>query len=147
MRLASRLSAAAVPGAVAAILLLLGLLATLQYRWAGELSEAERARLSAAARARAEGLSREFDLEVTRAWAGLQMGAAALRTRDFGAYADRYQAWHQSAAHPALVREVLLLEPEGSALPPLPVLPRRRARSRPPCGRPAWTRCAAAPRS
>jgi signal transduction histidine kinase len=116
MRLASRLSAAAVPGAVAAILLLLGLLATLQYRWAGELSEAERARLSAAAKARAEGLSREFDLEVTRAWAGLQMGAAALRTRDFGAYADRYQAWHQAAAHPALVREVLLLEPEGSEL-------------------------------
>ncbi|HEX6737838.1 MAG TPA: ATP-binding protein [Vicinamibacteria bacterium] len=112
MRLAHRLSAAALPAALGAILLLLGLLATLQYRWAGALSEAERVRLSASARARAEALSREFDIEITRAWSGLQMSAETLRARDFAAYAERHQAWLRAAAHPALVREVFLLEAE-----------------------------------
>ena len=110
-----RLSALALPAATAVILMLLALLATLQYRWAGELSAAEIERLRAGAKSRAEALARDFDLEVTRAFVGLQMGGDALVRGDFGAYADRYEAWRRTAAYPGLVHDVLLVEPSGSA--------------------------------
>ena len=111
-----RVSARALPAATAVILVLLALLATLQYRWAGELSAAEVERLRAGARSRAEALARDFDLEVTRAFLGLQMGGDALARRDFGAYADRYEGWRRTAAYPALVHEVLLVDSEGGEM-------------------------------
>jgi signal transduction histidine kinase len=117
MRRGNRLSSVALPAAVAAVLLLLGLLATLQYRWAGELSEAERLRLRAAAQARADALSRDFDVEVTRAFVKLQMSGRSLR--DGADYADVYDAWRRGAADPSLVRDVFLVEladEEGAAL-------------------------------
>lgn len=116
MPISRRLSALALPAATAVILLLLALLATLQYRWAGELSAAEIERLRGGARSRAAALARDFDLEVTRAFVGLQMGGDALARRDFGAYAGRYEAWRRSAAFPGLVRDVLLVEPRDGAL-------------------------------
>jgi hypothetical protein len=79
------------------VLLLLGLLATLQYRWAGELSEAERLRLRAGAQARADALGRDFDVEVTRAFVKLQMSGQSLRNGDLGEYADLYDAWGRGA--------------------------------------------------
>ena len=53
-----------------ALLGLILLLATLQYRWVGQVGEAERARLQAGARTRAEQLAQDFDREVTRACSG-----------------------------------------------------------------------------
>jgi signal transduction histidine kinase len=109
MALKDRLASASLPAAVGATLVLLALLATLQYRWAGELSEAERVRLAASARARAEGFSRDFDMELTRAWSGLQMPVEVLRSGDFTAYTERYESWLREAAHPALVKDVYLV--------------------------------------
>ena len=67
--------------------LLLGL-GSLQYRWTGELSEAEGGRLRAGLKMRAELLEQELDREVTRAFLRLQLDPATLRDRDFKAYAD-----------------------------------------------------------
>ena len=47
--------------AVAGLLVALVLLAALQYRWVGQVGEAERARLQASARSRAEQLAQDFD--------------------------------------------------------------------------------------
>jgi signal transduction histidine kinase len=113
---ARRFFALSVPSAVAATLVLLGLLASLQYRWAGELSAAENARLRSEARNHAEALSREFDLEVTRAFIGLQLGGEALARGDFSSYAERYETWRRSTAYSSLVKDVLLVEPAGDAL-------------------------------
>ena len=116
MGIPRRLAALALPAATAAILVLLALLATLQYRWAGELSAAEIERLRGSAKSRAEALARDFDLEVTRAFVSLQMPGDALARGDFAAYPDRYEAWRRAAAFPALVRDVLLVEPDGEGL-------------------------------
>ena len=59
--------------AVAGLLVALILLAALQYRWVGAVGEAERTRLQAGARSRAEQLAHDFDREVTRAFAWLQV--------------------------------------------------------------------------
>jgi two-component system, OmpR family, sensor histidine kinase SenX3 len=110
MRLAARLTDAAVPAVIGAILLLLALLATLQYRWAGELSAADGVRLRTGARARADAFSRDLDVQVTRAALGLQMEVDTLRGRDFRAFAEQYAAWRGSARHPELVTDLYLVE-------------------------------------
>ena len=96
--------------APAVLLVLLGTLATLQYRWAGELSEGEGARLRASARSRAEAMGLDFDRELTRAFQHLQLEPEALRAHDFAAYAREYGRWRAEASHPDLVKDVLLVE-------------------------------------
>lgn len=93
-----------------ALFALLVLLATLQYRWTGEVGEAEKARLTSGARTRAERLARDFDREVTRAFLWLQVDAESLKTRDFGRYASRYARWKQLAENPKLVADVFVAE-------------------------------------
>ncbi len=70
--------------AVAGLLVALVLLAALQYRWVGQVGEAERARLQASARSRAEQLAEDFDREVTRAFALLQVDEDMLGARAAG---------------------------------------------------------------
>jgi hypothetical protein len=59
-------------------LLLLGL-GCLQYRWTGELSEAEGVRLRAGLKMRADLLAQDLDREVTRAFLRLQVDSTTLR--------------------------------------------------------------------
>ena len=99
------------PVAIGAILTLLAALGTLQYRWAGELSEAEHTRLRAAARTRAESLGRDFDAEISRAFRQLEMDQETVRARDFEGFSARYDAWRRETRWPSLVRAVYLVVP------------------------------------
>ena len=95
-------------------LLLLGL-GFLQYRWTGELSEAERTRLHAGLKMRAEALGQDVDREVTRAFLRLQLDPATVRDRNFASYAERYERWRTVATEPSLVKEVYFVDGgEGS---------------------------------
>jgi hypothetical protein len=123
---AKRLSKASLPISLGALWVLLGLLATLQYRWAGELSHAERARMRAGAKASAESFGRDFDREVTRAFLLLQLDPESLRTRDFAAFAGRYEKWRRSTPHSGLVSNVFLIETEPDAVLRLSRFPRLR---------------------
>ena len=98
--------------------LLLGL-GFLQYRWTGELSEAERGRLRAGLRMRAELLAQDLDREITRAFLRLQIDPATLRDRDFAGYADRFEHWRTLAAEPGLVKEIYLAESGNATADPL----------------------------
>ena len=51
-----------------ALLGLIGLLATLQFRWLGRISDAERDRMRATLETGASGFARDFDSEFTRAY-------------------------------------------------------------------------------
>jgi len=53
---------------VGILILLLAVLATLQYRWIAQLSEAERTRLEANLHQATEGFCKDFDHEVARAF-------------------------------------------------------------------------------
>jgi signal transduction histidine kinase len=99
-----------------AVAVLLGLLGSLQYRWLGKVSEAEEARLRAAARARAEPVARELDRELTRAFLLLQVDAASVRGKPAAAFAERYARWKSGAAHPALVKDVFVAKTGSDAL-------------------------------
>src|SRR5258707_5207772 len=100
----------------AALVVLLSILASLQYRWLGQISEADQARMRAGDAARAGRFARDFDREITRAFLWLQVDSAALRSRDFSAFAERYRAWVQGSGHPALVKDVYVAEGAGQTL-------------------------------
>jgi signal transduction histidine kinase len=85
-------------------------LAVLQYRWLGQVSDAERDRMRASVRARATQVGETFDREITRAYFLLQLDPATREQRNWPVYAARVQAWRASSAFPGMVSDLLLAE-------------------------------------
>ena len=105
---------------VALVMLLVPALAWMQYRWLGQLSEAERERMQRTLRTAAAQFATEFDTELSRTLISLQVDGAAIRDQNWTAYAQRYSAWATSAAEPRIVRDVWLVDTlPGTKLPAL----------------------------
>src|SRR5690606_26692199 len=88
-------------------------LAALQYRWLGRVSEAERARMHETMTARAESLAEDLDHEVARLYVAFQLQRAELDALA-PALARRYAEWRATAEYPTLVRGIYLARPDGS---------------------------------
>ena len=95
--------------AVAAMALLLGVLAVLQYRWVGQLSADERERLRSHADNQAENLTEDFNRELTRAFFWLQVGPELRRDAPLEAEVDRYARWYSAAPRPEIVKTIYRL--------------------------------------
>ena len=83
------------------LLILLPILAVLQYRWIGEVSAAERQRLEGSLRVASGQLADDFAIEVSRL-----SGAFELRDgfpRDGLPLLERYQLWAETAPYPHIV--------------------------------------------
>lgn len=93
----------------AAIVAIVGL-ATLQYYWVGQVSAGERTRMQASLQFSAQRFGEDFDRELARAYLSLQMDAATLRDREWGRYAQRVDDWRSSAPYPGLVGTIYLVE-------------------------------------
>jgi len=91
---------------VAALLVLLPLLAVLQYRWLGEVSAGERERMQANLKTSAERFCSDFDRELTNAYVQLQNVSPQSGEQFQGELAARYRRWLASAARPKLVHEI-----------------------------------------
>ncbi|HWQ32741.1 MAG TPA: HAMP domain-containing sensor histidine kinase [Blastocatellia bacterium] len=90
---------------VALLLLLLPLLAMLQYRWLGQVSEGEREQLKWNLRTTARRFAQDFDRELTLAYAAFASAQSELDPKD---YLTKYDRWQSTAQHPQLIREILL---------------------------------------
>ena len=103
--------------AVAAALLgLIALLATLQYRWLGRISDAERERMTATLSARATAFAEDFDRELTLAYVLFQLDPLAGPVSDENLparLASRYDRWQTTARHPRLIRECYVASREA----------------------------------
>jgi signal transduction histidine kinase len=97
----------------ALVLALLPALAWMQYRWLGQLSEAESERMQRTLRTSALQFARDFDGELARAQAGLGVEGSIARDENWSAYAERYSSWSERATHPGLVKDVLLIDAPG----------------------------------
>jgi signal transduction histidine kinase len=95
---------------VVVVLLLVPALAWLQYRWVGQVSEAERERMQRTLRTAAAQFATAFDSELSRAVVGLQVEGAVARDGNWASYAERYTTWTERTTDPRLVREVLLVD-------------------------------------
>ena len=102
---------------VAIVLLLVPVLAWMQYQWLGQLSEAERERMQRTLRTAAAQFANEFDGEISRTLAGLQVSGASLRDQDWKGYADQYSRWAANASEPRIVREVWLVDTTPGTVP------------------------------
>jgi signal transduction histidine kinase len=97
-------------------LLLLPLMALLQYRWIGQVSDAERERRERTLKAATAQVAQDLDLELFRAFVGLQVDGESLKNEDWGVYAERAEAWRAATALPSLIRDVLLVDRDGARL-------------------------------
>lgn len=91
---------------VAALLILLPLLAVLQYRWLGEVSAAERERMQANLKTSAERFCADFDRELTSAFVQLQSPILPNSDQPAADFASRYRRWRASAPNPNLISDI-----------------------------------------
>ena len=98
------------------LLVLLPALAVLQYRWVGQVSTAERERMQRNLRTAARQFREAFDDEMVRAVLSLQVSAVTAREGASDRYTDRYDTWLNTAAHPQVVADVLLIDAEAEEL-------------------------------
>src|SRR5216110_301684 len=96
-----------------ALLALIVLLATLQYRWLGRISDAERQVMRSALNTHATGFERDFDGEITRAYLLFQIDPEAAGTLA-ERVSMRYDRWQTTARYPRLLKDVYVLSPAGS---------------------------------
>ena len=100
----------------AALLILLPALAILQYQWVGQLSTAARERLQRNVRIAAAQFREGFDGEIVRAVLNLQVGPATVREGVSERYSDRYNTWLNTASHPQIVSNVLVIDGDNGQL-------------------------------
>jgi signal transduction histidine kinase len=105
---------------VTALLLLvaLGVLGTLQYRWIGSVSDAERERMRTSLRARATELGQEVNGELTRIYAAFRADTTGLDAEPAAAIANAYTRWRDSSQHPDLVKSIYLVEGGNASVQP-----------------------------
>ncbi len=93
----------------AALLGLIVLLATLQYRWLGQVSAAERERMKASLATSASGFARDFDREVTRAYLTFQVDPVHEGDSLAARMASLHDSWRATSRYPRLIKDVYLV--------------------------------------
>jgi signal transduction histidine kinase len=94
-----------------ALLGLIGLLATLQYRWLGRISEAERDRMRATLESGASAFAKDFDAELTRAYLLFQTDPIGETEDRSASFVSRFERWHATSKFPRLIRNAYAFTP------------------------------------
>ena len=92
---------------------LVALLATLQYRWLGQVSEAEREQLRRSLTQRASEFADDFDREISRAYLTLQLSRDTMATQKWDAFATAFERWRATARYPQMIKTIYLAESVG----------------------------------
>jgi signal transduction histidine kinase len=124
------LSRQRLPVAIAALLVvLLAVLAVLQWRWIGEVSALERQRMRASVLAAGSHFAEDFDKEVTRAFLFFHFFRPEPLEQPEDVLArviGQYDRWNAEAPYPGLVRDVFLVRRGAGGEPVIEVLRERR---------------------
>ena len=101
----------------AGLAVLLVALAVLQYRWLGQVNEAEREQLRTSLQRRAQEFATELHLELARAFATFQ-SAPVNEDQDVAArLATSWAQWTRDARYPRLVHDLYFVEPATGSTP------------------------------
>jgi signal transduction histidine kinase len=99
-----------------ALLALLPVLAILQYRWMGQVSEGERQRLQKNLKEGANKFAADFDREMARIFVNFQ--AAEIEPDKLAeSYVACYARWSQESAFPQLIKNIYIVEADASRAP------------------------------
>ena len=97
-----------------AVLLLLPVLAVLQYRWIGQVSQAERERMQANLMKITTRFSEDFDHELTGEL--MNLSASFQRSLEVAPddlseeFARQYSKWHMTSQYPNLLKRICLID-------------------------------------
>lgn len=91
---------------VAALLGLLALLATLQYRWLGQISDGERERMQKRLQTDTDRFAEDFNREMQNAFHNFQLNADSMREKDLNEFNQRFDFWLKKTSYPNLMREI-----------------------------------------
>jgi signal transduction histidine kinase len=101
-------------GFMGAVLLLLPVLAVLQYRWIGQVSQAERERMQANLLKITTRFSEDFDHELTDELMNLSVSfqrAHEIAPEDLSEeFARQYAKWHMTSQYPNLLKRICLID-------------------------------------
>ena len=95
---------------VVALIVLLPILAVMQYIWVGQVSQSEREHMQSSLRSAAAKFSQDFDREVTRAFLNFQ--AIGPPEQIWKMYPSRYKRWFATAPFPRMIKAVFRAETE-----------------------------------
>ena len=92
------------------LVVLLPVLAFMQYRWVGQVSEGERERMQRNLETAADQFRDAFEREIGRAAFELQIGVSTARDGASDLYSERYTTWLSNADHPQIVADIFLVD-------------------------------------
>lgn len=95
------------------LMAIVAVLAGLQYRWLGQVSQAERGRMHETMTARVQALADDLDREIARLYVAFQLRSPEMEAID-AALTRRYQLWRDAGGRASLVRDIYLARGEGS---------------------------------
>ncbi|REJ78868.1 MAG: sensor histidine kinase [Acidobacteria bacterium] len=102
---------------IAVLLGLLTVLAALQYRWLGQISDAESVRLKSRLVDDTRRFSEDFNREIQMAYFGFQASSDVFKPGEKNEFAKRYEFWRQSTAYPELINEIYFYRNSEDAVP------------------------------
>ena len=100
----------------ALLVVLLPVLAFMQYRWVGQVSEGERERMQRNLETAAEQFKAAFDGELRQVFINLQASPTVVREGSSQNYSLRYNTWLNTADHPQIVADIYLVDAERGHL-------------------------------
>lgn len=93
-----------------ALLGLIVLLAALQYKWLGQISNAERDRMRASLGTRTTEFAHEFDGEISRAYLLFQVDPPQSGENLASRVASRYDRWQSTARYPRMIKDLYFVQ-------------------------------------
>ena len=113
------------------LVLLLAVLAALQWRWVGEVSAMERQRMQASLATAAGRFVEDFDREVMQVFLAFHPDLSQPPEERLERVVRQYERWQAEAQYPGLVRDVFLIRRGEGGEPELAVLRPRERRFEP----------------
>lgn len=95
---------------------LLVLLATLQYRWLGEISRSEREQMEKRLQTDSQKFAEDFNREIRKAYFAFQLDSDVWLNKDWTEFNKSYETWQSQTAYPDLIGEFYFLEKDKNPL-------------------------------
>lgn len=100
---------------VAILLGLLCLLAGLQYRWLGQISDGERTRLQNRLQTDTERFAEDFNREIQNVYYGFHADAEQMRDINSSDFAQQFDLWKKRTNYPNLIKEIYFVQTENNS--------------------------------
>lgn len=97
---------------VVGLLVLLALLAVLQYRWLSQVSDAAQERMQTTLVSSLSRFVEDFDREIARSFVYFRSAPSSTGLTEGQQLTERLQLWHEEAPYPALIENVYLARPD-----------------------------------